>query len=373
MALRLSILTVIPSPYQRQLFAAMQTSGAFDLRVAYYSPAAIDRSWTDRALQSFEVILPGRTLTALGASAHWNPSVRSELRERDTDVYVISDYSAPTAQLAMWSLSQWRRPWIFWGERPGFQQRGSLGQTARRALQAPLRRASAIAAIGSWAVEPYREMVPGMTVANIPYFCDLEPYRAARSQVAHGAKETIDILCSGQLIPRKGIDVLLEAFLILADEHPKLRLLILGDGPERGALRAKVPPGLVDRVIFLGFLQPPEIPAVFANADIFVLPSRHDGWGVVINEALGAGLSIVATDTVGAAHDLVTPGVNGYRVAPGQVSDLVDVLGRLAASASLRTEMGAASARMSEQFDLAEGVKRWQSLCQNVVEHARVA
>ena len=72
---------------------------------------------------------------------------------------------------------------------------------------------------------------------------------------------------------------------------------------------ARLPPHLSQRRTFLWAQeQPPAIPSVFAEADVFCLPSRHDGWGVVVNEALGAGLPIVASDGVGAAHDLVQHG-----------------------------------------------------------------
>ena len=60
----------------------------------------------------------------------------------------------------------------------------------------------------------------------------------------------------------------------------------------------------------------------FAQADVFVLPSRYDGWGVVVNQALAAGLPIITSDEVGAGFDLVEPGSNGFRVRAGEVDDL---------------------------------------------------
>ena len=96
-------------------------------------------------------------------------------------------------------------------------------------------------------------------------------------------------------------------------------------------------------MIFLGHRAPAELPGLFAEADAFVLPSRHDGWGVVINEALGAGLPIIVSDGVGAAHDLVTHGVNGLITPAGDACALRDALVLLACDPLRRRAMADAS------------------------------
>jgi glycosyltransferase involved in cell wall biosynthesis len=132
------------------------------------------------------------------------------------------------------------------------------------------------------------------------------------------------------------------------------------------ALTEMVPPDLRSRVNFLGFQQPASIPEVFAGADIFVLPSRHDGWGVVVNEALGAGLPIIVSDCVG-ARDLVEDGRNGFVTRAGDADGLVAALLKLAQSAELRKSMGQASAARAVQWGLGEGVKRWVELSHTVL------
>ena len=365
---RIVFLTVMPSPYQRELFHALQNSNQFDVRVLYYTPMAGDRDWNVSALAPFEKIMPGRTLTWFGRSAHINPGVIRTLEHAPADLIVVSDYSAPTAQLVMRHLGRTGQPWVFWGEKPGFRDRGRLGEHLRRLLQRPLRKASAIAAIGSWAVESYQVMVPGVPVVNIPYTCDLEPYRMAAEQGTRATRSTtVDILFSGQLIPRKGADLLLEAFKRIADDLPELRLMLLGHGPERERLAASVPSSLKDRVVFLGFLQPADLPAVFAAADLFVLPSRHDGWGVVVNEALGAGLPIIASDRVGAAHDLIRDGANGYITPMGDAGALAEALRRLGSSKSRREAFAATSRTLSKDWGLPSAVRRWVHLSEQCV------
>ena len=101
-----------------------------------------------------------------------------------------------------------------------------------------------------------------------------------------------------------------------------------------------------------------------------MLPSRHDGWGVVINEALGAGLPIIVSDRVG-ARDLVDDGRNGLITCAGDVEELADALLQLGQSHEMRRSFAAASAERAAQWDLDEGVRRWIELYDRAVTERR--
>lgn len=364
-------LTVMPSPYQRQLFARMAEHPSLTVAVRYFVAAAHDREWARTSLYPHEAVMPGRTLSLVGKSAHWNPGILRLLRGDNSDLVVVSDYSAPTVQLAMRVLAARGRPWMFWGEIPGFNARGRLGTWMRDRLQAPLRAASGIAGIGSGAVDAYRRLFPGKPVHNIPYFCDLAPYAAARAAAPPRTGETVDVLFSGQLIERKGVDVLLDAFTPAARAHGRLRLLLLGGGPARQRLEASVPADLRERVLFIGHREPDQLPDVFARADVFCLPSRHDGWGVVVNEALGAGLPVLVSDAVGAGRDLVRDGENGFVTPAGDAGALAIALERIAADDALRARMATASSVMGQSWTLDEGVARWMAAAETIISGRR--
>jgi glycosyltransferase involved in cell wall biosynthesis len=370
---RILFLTVIPSPYQRQLFARLSASGAFDVRVLYYARGAWDRQWAPPDLAPYETVMPGMTMRWVGGSAHYNPRVLRQISDAGADITVVSDYSVPTAQIAMRGLGLSGKQWMFWGEMPGFSSRGRIGSFVRRKLQAPLADATAIAAIGAKAVASYEALFPETPVFNIPYFCDLQPYQEARCRASAAATDVVSILFSGQLIERKGGDVLIEAFSKIAPHHAHARLVVLGSGPEQGRLERMVPGPLRDRVVFLGHREPRLVPDIFASAQVFCLPSRHDGWGVVINEALGAGLPIVVSDAVGAGYDLVRNGVNGYVTRAGDVGELAEALGRIVGNAQLRAGLAAASASMARQWGLNEGVSRWLWAVDTVLSRRRAA
>lgn len=372
----LLFLTVMPSPYQRQLFTALAETPGMDIAARYFTGGAHDRAWKLPDMHPYEKVMPGRTLSRLGPSAHWNPEVMAEIDAINPDLVVVSDYSAPTAQLVMRRLARGKTPFVFWGEVPGFSKRGAVGSFLRRRLQAPLGAAAGIAGMGSVAVEAYQALYPGKPVFNIPYVCDLGPYRAARAAAEAAGdteKDTIDILFSGQMIHRKGVDVLIDAFARVAPNHPKLRLLLLGGGPEQETYAARVPEALKPRVIFLGHRDPADLPGIFARADVFCLPSRHDGWGVVVNEALGAGLPQVVSDAVGAGPDLVIPGENGMITPVGEVAPLALALEQLAGDDALRTRMAARATEMAAHWNVDEGARRWRAAAKTLLSKKATA
>ena len=360
-------MTVMPSPYQRELFQALHSDSRMEIRVLYYAQSAADRNWSIGPLSAYEKILPGRTIGWLGPSAHFNPGIVETLKTESAELFVLSDYSAPTTQIAMRTLTRSKKPWVFWGEVPGLNQRGRLGTLLRQQLQRPiLKGARGIAAIGSEAVNAYQALFPRIRVFNIPYFCDLAHFRTAATERFKLRKSTVDVLFSGQLIERKGVDLLIRAFAQIADQVPELRLKLLGTGPALNALIRIVPPDVQERIHFLGFQQPAAMPGIFAAADVFVLPSRHDGWGVVVNEALGAGLPIIVSDQVGAC-ELVEDGCNGFVTPAGEIHSLARALLKLGQSRDLRQSFGCASAERALNWGLDEGVRRWLELSNRVL------
>jgi glycosyltransferase involved in cell wall biosynthesis len=361
---------VLPSPYQRQLFQALHLDGRLKIRVRYYADTVANLKWCLGPLSDYEKILRGGTIDWLGPSAHFNPEIANTLKTNSCDLFVISDYSAPTAQIAMRFLNRREKQWVFWGEIPGLNRRGWVGNLLRQQLQKPISNgASAVAAVGSEAARAYRELFPRIRVSNIPYFCDLTPFSTVAKERWSRRKRTVDVLFSGQLIERKGVDLLVRAFAQISDQIPELRLQLLGTGPAFNALVNMIPPELQHRIHFLGFQQPAALPQIFAAADIFVLPSRHDGWGVVVNEALGAGLPIIVSDRVG-ARDLVEHGCNGFITTAGDVDSLAGALLKLGLSHDLRKSFGRSSVERARRWGVDEGVKRWVELCDRVLEQS---
>jgi glycosyltransferase involved in cell wall biosynthesis len=364
--LRVTFLTVMPSPYMRDLFEAMARDPRFELRVKYLEREAVAAPgvfWKDRPLPEYASVLPGRWYRFWRARVHVNAGVISSLRRDRAQVVVVCGYFSVTTQVAMWWLGLGRAPWVFWGEVPGFERRGRAARTLRwLAQRGAVWLPGAVAAIGRRAATAYRPMVPpGRPVWNIPYTCDLSAYAAPAPRVRTGAGTRF--LYCGQLVHRKGVDLLVRAFAAVAVEHPGATLTLVGGGPLRDELEALIPAAVRGRVRFVGFREPEELPEHFAAADAFVLPSRHDGWGLVVNQALGAGLPVIASSAVGAAADLVRDGVNGVVFPSGDETALAAALRTLCGSPDRAAAFGAASRAMAEQINPDRVIDRWYELC----------
>jgi glycosyltransferase involved in cell wall biosynthesis len=146
------------------------------------------------------------------------------------------------------------------------------------------------------------------------------------------------LISVGRLIDRKGFPYLIRALPLLP---PDVHLLLLGDGPLDGQLRALADQlGVADRIAFLGYRSTEEIHGWLRRADCFVLSSLHEGLGIVVQEAMYAGLPVVATDE-GGQVDLIRTGRNGLLVKPGSAEQLAAAIDRLYRDRELGRTMGA--------------------------------
>lgn len=184
------------------------------------------------------------------------------------------------------------------------------------------------------------------------YTCDHPTFAAVRD--GRKGDPPGAFLFVARLVESKGADVLAEAYRAYrrvagADPWP---LLVCGTGPLAGAFAGA--PG----VEMLGFVQPSELPAVFARAGCLVTPSRFEPWGVVIHEAASAGLPVVCSTACGASTRLVLDGYNGAVVPAGSHERLAEAMTWVAeASAADRAAMGRRSAELAAQFT----PQRWAS------------
>ena len=144
------------------------------------------------------------------------------------------------------------------------------------------------------------------------------------------------LLYCGRLAPVKRVDLLIEAFAQLANARPDWDLIIVGDGKLGDELRRRVPEPLRRRVVWAGFLEQQELKSAYHAADVLVLPSDFEPWAVVVQEAMAAGLAIVASDVVGAAAELIQDKSSGRIFPAGQLDGLTDAMIDVTDSANLQ-------------------------------------
>jgi glycosyltransferase involved in cell wall biosynthesis len=360
MKARVAFLSVVPSPYQRDIFTALSRSAEIELRVDYMEAAAPDSPWPEKPLPPYSRVLPGFWFPIGAARCHMNFPAPDY---RGYDLVVLNTLMSATAQWLMRTGLR-RKPWIFWGERFAEKPPGRRDALHNR-LTAPLHRAAAIVGIGSIAERQYAARFPEPRHFCIPYHCELDPFLNA-PRLPRDLAEMTFFFC-GQMIARKGLDHLLQAFTAVATLHPRARLLLAGREAELPLLLASLPAGVRERVEYAGFQPPEELPRLFARADVFVLPSRYDGWGVVVNQALGAGLPVICSDAVGAAYDLVEEGVNGTLFPTGDVAALIACMERLTCDPGLAARWGAASRDKAADWTPERGAAKWIRVFQEVL------
>ncbi len=154
------------------------------------------------------------------------------------------------------------------------------------------------------------------------------------------------LLTSGRFVAKKNFLRLLAAFarVVAAPESAHLHLVILGDGEQRPAIeRAIRRHAVAERVRLAGFRQYDELPSFYGLAESFVLVSTSEQWGLVVNEAMAAGLPVVVSENCGCAPDLVEPGRNGFTCYAEDVEDIARALRRIAGAGVDRPSMGLAS------------------------------
>jgi glycosyltransferase involved in cell wall biosynthesis len=231
---------------------------------------------------------------------------------------------------------------------PLFVRSESHGEGGTNSLKAGLkrvllrwlaRRVAVVLAIGSWNRRHWRSAgVPEERILDAPYAVDNEamqaaidaqPKEVARIRSAWGA-QTGDVvfLFAGRLIESKGPALLLEAFAALAPRG-RCHLVFVGDGPLQQSLREQAKAARLSNVHFAGFVNQSALPYHYAAADVFVLPSFSETWGLVVNEAMACGLPVVVTDAMGCSPDLVEQTGAGIVVRARFVEELMGALDKM--------------------------------------------
>ena len=182
---------------------------------------------------------------------------------------------------------------------------------------------------------------------------------AARARWDVSPSERV-VLFAGKMTERKHPEALLR---LLDDEalSERVRLVFAGTGPMESSLRSQLQGRALERTVFLGFVNQGDLPDVYAGADIFVMPSEREPWGLVLNEAMAAGVAPVVSDQVGGAVDLVEHGITGFVFPSRDWEAMTRVVRDLVADDDLRRRVGAAAATHARTYsydEAAHGVTR---------------
>ncbi|MBX7209099.1 MAG: glycosyltransferase [Verrucomicrobiaceae bacterium] len=362
--LDICVITYLTSPYQVEFFNEIATHKGVRLRVIYLHEEVRLYPWAPVECRHEFMILEG-SRRRIAQAFKW---------AREASLTVCNYYTHWFALAALHARHLGGRPWVFWGESPGFLQLGWLGKLGRKMLLYPIARSDApVWGIGRTGVSRYKQdWGDSKDYVNLPYFSDLQRFR---TQTRTAPADVRCILYSGVLRPRKGVLELAEAFRAAALQNGTLRLVILGGGPLEDQMRTILDP-VRHLVRWEGFRQWHELPALYAQAHVLCLPTKYDGWAMVVPEALAAGLPVLTTREAGAAVELVEDGVNGWLMPAVRTQCITESLLRIAALSNDELEKLGVTARESvRDHSLAEGGTRFVAAAWGAIEafHCRLA
>ena len=359
--IRLLVWSSIPTHHQSGFLTALRRRH-IDLVVHYYRHLDANRlslGWADPGkLPPGERYVP-ESLRAVACCPDW--------RDR---IHIVPGYGCLFLMRLAWFLSGKGIPWLHWSEHSRPSRRSNVTFAVKRIYGQLVRRhALGALAIGELARQEFiRWGIPGERIRFLPYAVDsIEVPDTPDEEPAVSAR----FLFLGTLYPTKGVDVLLRAMRELLGAHPQARLELVGNdlsggNYERDAERLEIS----HAVQFSTAVESRRVGSVLKRCDVLLLPSRHDGWGVVLNEAASAGRAIIASEACGAAHHLVRPGINGFRVPPGDAAALAQAMSAYCLEPGLAVRHGNESLRIFEEFTPERNAERFELALHSLQELA---
>jgi glycosyltransferase involved in cell wall biosynthesis len=348
--LRLVIWTSIPTHHQSAFFAALRESG-IALKVCYFKHVTEDRlrlGW-----QVPEELPAGESYVEPG------PAALRLVEEWFDHVHLVPGANTRFLLRLCVSLALRGVPWLHWSE-PG-RPRSPWGAKAflRRAYATMLNEfAVGALAMGDLARRDFERwgIEPGL-IRFLPY--SVAPLESPQTETVADHGRVIRFMQVGALCPRKGVDVLLEAFAEVRRARHLACLELVGydqaDGEYQALARLL---GVQDFVTFVSSVPSYRVAEAMARADVLVLASRFDGWGVVLNEAASLGRPLISTQATGAAHHLIRVGENGYVVPPGNARALAAAMATYCREPRLLQEHGRRSREIFSEFTPAANAQR---------------
>ncbi|HOH03703.1 MAG TPA: glycosyltransferase family 4 protein [Polyangiaceae bacterium] len=329
------VITNIRSYHQVDLFDAIAARGACNIRVLYLLEMTPGRLWQRLPEPKHD---HARVPVYFGNTRiFYNPSMIREIKNFRPDIAIICQYVGLSNPVAMLTLSSMHVPWVFWSESPGvrfFEVKSVLSDWARALGRHVMLRAigygaNEVWAIGPQAVDNYTKGT-GLSARRFPYFSNLKRFQRDRTDTG----KQIGILFAGRYSFRKGFDTYLNVLERLAVSHRSANwtAVTCGDG-ELKMLLERVSPEVRSRVSNIGFRELNEMPDIYNEHDVLLCPSRYDGWGMVIPEALAAGVIVLSTSAMGSALD-IGPRPGHVLFDPDDEKGMAEMLGELISNPS---------------------------------------
>jgi len=340
-AVRVAFVTDIMTPYMLAVFDELAVRCDFTaLFGSQTGSRAMEWSFTEPSFRHRVVggWTIGREVDA--ADVYPNPRLLRELWSLGPDVVISGGFSFPSLYAATYRWMSGGRLLIH--SDGTARSEVELGRIQRLTRIVLARVADGAVGNSKLAAERFAEL--GFDpVFEALHSTNIEPFLEVGRRRDHGPARELRLATAGRLIPRKGVDQLLQAVARACREGADVHLMIVGSGEEEERLRVLAAELDLMDVEWFGFVEQAELPAVLATADAFAFPTLMDPFGIVLLEAAAAGLPLISSPHAGATGDLVEEGRTGFVIEPRDTSAYARALAMLAGDPALRQRMGRAA------------------------------
>ena len=372
---RIAVVNSHPIQYFAPLYAYLNAAPDLEITALYLSDISIrggkdadfgqDVKWDLDLLHGYRSVFLGKAAHKREPGGFWSlivPELWSELRSGRYDVLWLHGHNYAANLLALAAAKSLRMPVMMRGDTHlGLPRHGIKAMLRRPLMRALYGLCDRLLAVGSENSKFYEAMgVPHRKIFLLPYAVDNDRFmRGAysndkRMEIRNRHQIPADhvvLLYAAKLVGRKRPRDLLEAGRrIKASAAIPFTIVMVGSGEQEAELRDYCREHSLDNVVFAGFVNQTDLVDYYSASDVFVLPSEEEPWGLAVNEAMCAGLPIVASREVGCVPDLVQDGMNGYTLPAGDVEGLAHALQLLIADKELRLRQGRASLERIAQW-----------------------
>lgn len=362
--LNILFLTNIPSPYRVKFFS--QLGKKCNLTVLYEMKRATnrDKDWKEEYTPTFhEIYMHTHQLIDDGGIS---TDIFHYLKRNQYDFIIVGTHGTPTAKLAMLYMRLCRIPYILnidgmlSAEIP---EKSKLNGFLRRMM---FQGASAYITSGKETIKYLNDLGVKSSHMYTYHFSSIMETDILKNLITAKEKDLLKaylgisepkiIVSVSRFIPGKGLDLLIKAFSHISS--PGTALVLIGGNREvYASLLDSLPEDISSRIYFPGFMNKESLYQYYKVADVFVLPTHHDAWGLVLNEAISCGLPLITTDRCVAGLEMIKPDDNGILVNHTDTEALTVALDTLLGDSELRLHMASKNLELAHEYTIEQMVE----------------
>lgn len=359
----------MPTHHQVELFDEITSSG-INLKVIYTRTLSAGRNWIIKP----ETFAHNHTiLREIRIKDHWYFNFELQKVLLDiwrSDIVIVGQYASITMQIAMYFSAILRKELVFWSEPiegVKYEERKlinnkKLSFLLRRIALFPIKYfAQNLWGIGKMGVRTFENLKPLGRISKFNYYSNLEKFYQSYEKRSDLETDVKFIFC-GSYSKRKGIDLIIDSCKILKKRGSNnFRIEFIGRGEYADKLKEIESDTIVDH----GFVQQEKVSNFYIKNDVLLYPSRYDGWGMSLVEAMACGVPVIASKEVGSAIELIDES-NGFFIKNLTGDSLANIMQRIINNKRVLKSMNELCIETSKKLDVKYGSKLFKKLISQI-------